>query len=276
MEPRPAATLPGLSVWVWGPTMWSVLQTLALQCDVVNERMFVASDIENFFKHLQPLLPCKYCSSSYGCFLEEVCKERNETVAEAFRSRHMVSFVFDLHNKVNFKLAKQRWNEIVGVMKMRLSEQTCRELLTCESSDMDIAKLVDKSPILSTVHKRNDIFKYEPLNLEALGLIVVALAQRAPQNNTEWNFILFLCTVSKLLESMETPRSKRFGKLLEHPLTMLRGEMGTGSNARSLRALISASFQLIEPPVSFQDFEAQFYQRVSLMRASLCGAGTCK
>ena len=273
VEPAP---LPGLSVWMWGPTMWTLLQTLALQCDTVHEKAFSAEEVDTFFKHVQPLLPCRYCSSSYGGFLQEVSADRKESVAEAFRSRHMVSFVFELHNKVNQKLAKQRWSEMVGVLKSKLSEQSCRELLTCEGLDTQMASLLDKTPSISTVHKRNEVFRHEPLNLEALLILLIALANRAPLNNTEWNFILLLSTTCKVLENVDSDRFKASARALQDPLTSFRKEVSTGSNAEGISGLYTCLFDIAKPSVSFPEFRAQAEARVQLLRASWCGAGTCK
>ena len=256
--------------------MWTLLQTLAYQCDTVNDKAFAAADVESFFKHVQPLLPCRYCSSSYGGFLQEVSADRNEGVADAFRARHMVSFVFDLHNKVNLKLAKQRWSEMVGVLKSKLSEHLCRELLTCEGLEVEMATLLDKTPTISTVQKRNEVFRHEPLNLEALLILLIALANRAPANHTEWNFVLFLSVTCKVLENVDSERFKALSKALQDPLTSFRRDVSAGSNAAGISGLYTCLFDVCKPSISFAEFRPLAEARVALLRASVCGAGTCK
>jgi hypothetical protein len=256
--------------------MWTLLQTFAYQCDTVNKAAFSEEEVEAFFKHLQPLLPCRYCSSSYGGFLQDVCAERNESVAQAFVARHMVSFVFDVHNKVNLKLAKQRWSEMVGVLKSKLSEQVCRELLSCEGLEGDMAKLLDKTPSLSTVRKRNDAFVHEPINLEALLILLLALADRAPFNHTEWNFVLLLSVTCKVLEQVDSQRYKAVATSLKDTLATFRRDVSSGSNVAGISGLHTCLYDLVQPSLSFPDFRSLTEARIHLLRASVCGAGTCK
>ena len=100
-------TQPGLCVWMWGPIMWSVFHTIAYQCEKYGTKAYDPTIVTNFFRYVQCLLPCRYCRDSYGDtekgFLVDVQRERKETLEEAFLNKHMVSLIYDLHNKVNFK-----------------------------------------------------------------------------------------------------------------------------------------------------------------------------
>jgi Erv1 / Alr family len=282
-------TQPGLSVWMWGPIMWSVFHTVAYQCDKFGNKAFDPAIIANFFRYVQCLLPCKYCRDSYGDvkkgFLVDVQKERNETLEEAFSNKHMVSLIYDLHNKVNYKLAKQRWQEVVGVLKSKFMDNPqALEVLACTNLEKEAVMLLDKHPTILTVYKRNDFYLREPVNIEGLMLLTIHLCKRILELPDEeykskiWNFILFLSVVQKMLTLIPDHQAKLLALNLETACTKTMKEAkGDLSKGSSLESLHQAFYNYTTPINLTPDlFRKETEYRLSLMISSACGAGTCK
>ena len=267
----------GLSVWMWGPVLWSILHTIAFLCDTVHAPTFDAVIIETFFKYVQPLLPCEYCRDSYGGFLQEVVRARGETVQQAFRDRHMVSFVVDLHDKVNTKLAKQRWNQVVGVLRSKLSDGACKELFSCEGLEEEIAPILDKRPTLTVVRNRLDLYKRDVINVEGVLLLVLVFAYRVQPKNA-WNFTLVLATIATMLKQLPREDAIEAGTQMRDVSEMLKTQaksdtIDTGLLVDELHKVL---FSYSKPTVSQAVFRDETEKRLVLMLAKACGQGTCK
>lgn len=265
-----------LNVWMWGPILWDILRTFAFQCD---KGLFTdAALVSSFFTHLQPLLPCDFCRQSYEGFLAEVQKDRNETVEQAFANRHMSAFVFDLHNKVNTKLAKERWREVLGFVKGKLSCDSCQDTLTnlsTECLENELIKILDKRPTLLVVYKRNNLLLREPLNHEAVMLLVLAFAKRTQAEG--WNFVLFLSMVQQTLSHIDSEQSRKLAKLLQEPLQRLRAKVKSNESIEeALESLQTVFFVFTNPTnLSKEQFAQETQKRLSSMKASECGKGSC-
>lgn len=267
----------GLSVWMWGPILWSVLHALAYMCDTKNAATFDAKSIDAFFKYLQPMLPCEFCRDSYGGFLQDIIRNRHETVKEAFERRHMVAFLVDLHDKVNTKLAKQRWNQVVGVLRSKLSESTCKELFSCEGLEEEVSVILDKRPTLTVVRNRSEVYKRDILNVEGLLLILLVFGYRV-QPSQIWNLTLILATMSTFLQNLPREDANEAGKKLELLSRELEGQARTKvfEPESLVDGLHSVLFAYSKPQISADIFRAQTEQRLVLMLAKACGQGTCK
>jgi hypothetical protein len=267
----------GLSVWMWGPIMWSVLHALAFLCDTVNAPTFDANSIDAFFKYVQPMLPCVFCRDSYGGFLEDVIRTRQETVKVAFEKRHMVAFVVDVHNKVNTKLATQRWNQVVGVLRSKLSETACKELFSCEGLEQDVAVILDKRPTLTVVRNRAELFRRDVVNVEGLLLLLLVFAYRV-QPSQVWNLILILATLSTFLRALPRDDAQEAGRGLESATRLLETQAKAGlfQSETLVDALHNVLFVYSKPVTSPASFRIDTEQRLVLMLAKACGQGTCK
>lgn len=239
--------------------------------------VFDAVSIDTFFKSLQPLLPCEFCRDSYAEFLRDVVKERgNETVKRAFEDRHMVSFVVDLHNKVNTKLAKRRWIQIVGVLRSKLSDDACKELFACETLEDEIAVILDKRPSLQIVRNRMDLYKRDMLNVEGVLLFLLVVAYRMSVT-TIWNFILVLATVS--LVFMELPPAD--AQVAGQSLQRLSQSLTQTAKSESIRPaqivdqLHSILFAYSKSDQPLSTFRSDTDTRLLLMLAKSCGQGSC-
>jgi hypothetical protein len=239
----------GLSVWMWGPIMWSVLHALAFLCDTVNAPTFDAKSIDAFFKYVQPMLPCEFCRDSYDGFLEEVIRARQESVKVAFERRHMVAFVVDLHNKVNTKLARQRWNQVVGALRSKLSDTACKELFSCEGLEDDVAVILDKRPTLTVVRNRAELYKRDIVNVEGLLLLLLVFAYRV-QPSQVWNLTLILATLSTFLKALPREDAQEAGRGLETASRLLetQARAGTFQSEPLVDALHEVLFAYSKPP----------------------------
>lgn len=262
---------------MWGPVLWSILHTLAFLCDTVHSPTFDAIAIESFFNHVQPLLPCEYCRDSYGGFLQDVISARRETLLQAFRDRHMVAFVVDFHDKVNTKLAKQRWNQVVGVLRSKLSNNACKELFSCEGLEEEIAPIFDKRPTLTVVRNRLDLYKRDVINVEGVLLLLLVFGYRVNRKNA-WNYTLVLATISMMLKQLPREDAVAAGVHLESVSQNLKTQAETDTIQAELLVdeLHQVLFTYSKPTVPHTVFREQTEKRLQLMLAKACGQGTCR
>ena len=267
----------GLSVWLWGPTLWSVLHCLAFLCDTRTSQLFEPASIDGFFTYLQPLLPCEFCRDSYGGFLVDVCKARGETVGQAFERRHLVAFVVDLHDKVNTKLAKQRWNQVVGLLRSKLSNGACKELFACEGLEEEVANVIDKRPTLTVVRNRGELFKRDLVNVEGVLLLLLVFGHRLLPSQV-WNFTLVLAVMSMFLQALPPQDAQDAGAQLQELSKTLKedAKQGAFDKPRLVDALLGVLFSYSKPSVSAAEFRVQTESRLVLMLAKSCGQGTCR
>jgi hypothetical protein len=269
--------------------MWSVFHTIAYQCDKYGTKAYDPTIVTNFFRYVQCLLPCRYCRDSYGDtekgFLVDVQRERKETLEEAFLNKHMVSLIYDLHNKVNFKLAKQRWQEVVGLLKTKfMNNSQALDVLACTNLEQEAAMLLDKHPTIMTVYKRNDFYLREPVNLEGLMLLTIHLYKRICELPAEeykqriWNYVLYLSVVQKMLVLIPDQEAKLLALNLEPVCNQILKEAKENVAKGSSMDLLHQAFYNFTNPfqMTFEKFQKETEIRLSLMISSACGAGTCK
>lgn len=265
--------LPGLSVWTWGPVLWQLLHCIAWQSD--SKQVYDKEILQTFFTSLQPLLPCKYCRNSYGGFLKDVEALRKETVGQAVEKRHLVAFVYDLHNKVNAKLAKQRWAEVKGILKAKLSDT---DALDCMTLEEEVLQVLDKKPTLQTVLKRGLLYEHEPVNLEGLLLVAIVFAMRVGQAMEQtWNYCLFLSTIQNTLAKIPTLNYQLLSTRLKMPVFLASEVAHQRADPESLiESLKTVYFDFYASgKVDRATFEASLKEKIQNMHASACGAGTC-
>ena len=99
---------------VWGPALW-----IGLHC-IAQNYPWKPTDSQqkyylNFFTLIGDVLPCRYCRESYQRFIKEPDTLLNESVVK--NRKTMVTWLYDIHNKVNKKLdittkpsLKEVWN----------------------------------------------------------------------------------------------------------------------------------------------------------------------
>ena len=253
-------------MWLWGPTVWSVLHAAAHLADAGVWDTKV-QDLSTLLRNLQPVLPCRYCRDSYGPFLAEALAERGEPLELIIESRKVSGLVFDLHNKVNSKLARQRWDELRGLLRAQMTSRgagvRALECLECEETAEHAIQILDKRPTQLSVLKRQAAFDREPCSVHAVLLVLVCLARRAEQDAPQ----------GPALRSVIAAVSSIFTRVRSVPYDNL---------SAGLKIALG-----VPPPrlrVALEELYAQFYgaspaeleARVQLFTASACGAGTCK
>ena len=247
--------LPGFSVWIWGPIMWDLLHAVAFVSD--RDAAWDAGTVAAFFRAVQAVLPCRYCRDSCGPFMAEVLAERGDTFEGVAAGRRAAGFVFDVHNKVNDKLARQRWGDVKNALEtygMTVSLNS-----TAEAS---IVALLDKRPTMLCVHKRAVVNELEPVNIHATLLLMLALARRADIDTELMTPIRTVVhMVARLLERVPTVPARNTARSLVEAL-----KVPTGAFSSALETVY----------LSFYDSKPQLEERLRLFMASACGAGTCK
>lgn len=193
-----------------------------------------------FFRNLGPLLPCKFCRESYPTLLMV------DDLEPAIREKRMVTFVYDLHNKVNRKLALQRLENLKPFCNIMNPEA--------------MLEVIDNHPSIQIVMKRNELFKEDPLNFEALLLIVIALLKRS--KDTKPNYMLFIATLQISLQNVGTTKYDVLARLL--PLEIIRYSSDDGLNR--LYEIFSDFFHCTSKHID---------QKLELMVSGACVKGTC-
>ena len=84
-----------MNVWIWGPPMWDILHSTAFLFDSEKK------DMTYIFECLEELLPCIHCRNSYKEFYAEMGHHKIGSASK---------WVYDMHNKVNLKLWRQKFN----------------------------------------------------------------------------------------------------------------------------------------------------------------------
>ena len=228
----------GLSVWTWGPELWKMLMLFAYQSD---EGMKM-ENLSILFRRLGPLLPCRYCRESYPILLAQV--EVQTPIDEAIATRRMVKFVYDLHNKVNRKLALQRLEKLQPHCQIFNSEE--------------MLNVLDNHPSFDIVQKRNLLFKEDPLNFEAVLLILTALLERS--DSTPKTYLLMMCTVRQALLNVGLPRYQELA--LRLPIETLDDDRIMA--LVKMRSLFALMFQT-----------ENLQMKLDLMVSGSCMKGTC-
>jgi len=228
----------GLSVWTWGPELWKLLMLFAYQ----NDQGLKMDNLGLLFKRLGPLLPCGYCKASYPVLFAKVQAEK--TIEEAISSKQMVKFVYDLHNQVNRKLALQRLENLKPFCNIVDSEK--------------MLQVLDNHPSFDIVQKRNLLFKEDPLNFEAVLLILTVLLERS--DDIPKTYLLFFCTVRQALLNVGTGRYQELA--LRLPLETLDDDRIMA--LVEMRKLFSVMFQT-----------ETLQMKLDLMVSGSCIKGTC-
>ena len=98
---------------VWGPKLWFVIHTFAL--NYPNQPTYEDKRVmEEFFNNLKSTIPCQKCRIHYTQRLE-----RNPIINYLDSKQSLFKFTIDLHNQVNKSLGKKiySYDEVVQIFK---------------------------------------------------------------------------------------------------------------------------------------------------------------
>lgn len=250
--------LPGLSVWLWGPTMWTILHTIASISDRTEPNVEL---MIQFYTQVQMILPCRFCRDSYGPILQDCIDEIGMPFADIITNKQLSLLMYAVHNKVNDKLAKQRWDEVKGVLKSRLP-QHAHDALDCEETETQLLTVLDKKPSILAVFKRDVIFSNEPVNLHAVNLLCILFSRRAAKDTSQLAaFRVFLNTICIYFKFINNISIKTWCKVL---LQALRSDLDAVKDLEKIYFNFYSSTQ--------QELE----DKLAMFISSGCGAGTCK
>jgi hypothetical protein len=252
-------SLPGLSVWLWGPPLWEFLHCIAYFSDA--KQIYDSEKLAQFFTLLYTILPCVYCRTSYGGDsspgLLQKTIDTYGSIQTVVPKRQLTLFVYRLHEHVNKKLLMQKWKNFIE------QNPPCSAL---QISADGIWDSLNSQPSLDIVYKRQAFTEFEPLNLNSLWLITLAFAQRTSKE-TEENTSCFLIILIQTLKASSFSSARNMGKLIET----------CGTN---LHLLFQAYKIWLEEEMETQlkqdEFMHSTQQKLNLMMSSGCGRGTCK
>lgn len=92
--------------YVWGPVYWNILHNLAFKIDSLPniENIKLTMEFLNILKHLNEILPCDSCASSYVATFENASKLKLFYEQVDFKKNEMLQkLLYYLHSCVNIK-----------------------------------------------------------------------------------------------------------------------------------------------------------------------------
>ena len=251
---------PGLSVGLWGPSFWEFLHCIAYYNDSKTPSPYQAHELDAFFNMIQPLLPCPSCSESYRDILALTIQAKKKTVIEACKSRQMTLFVYQLHEFVNKKLLKQKWQDFLASAAVRPSTETAA------LSEEQVWMFFNMQPSLGLIYRRQETTSNEPLHLDSLWLLILAILQRQ-HISLQQNFTVFLSVLVQTLDASKFKAARNMA-------TSIRL---CGSN-HSL--LFGAYKKWLDEQTGFsaskESFMSALQHKLDVMISSECGKSTCK
>lgn len=98
---------------VWGPKLWFVIHTIALNYPD-NPSYEDVRNTENFFNSLKTNIPCEKCRFHYTERLD-----KNPIINHLSNSDSLFRYTIDLHNDVNISLGKRTYtyDEVIEIYK---------------------------------------------------------------------------------------------------------------------------------------------------------------
>ena len=169
--------------------MWALLQMIAYSSDGMSSNSSLGgksreNDAQILVKLLSDLaliLPCDACTKSYGKASDEAgllrqvvtalcAKTGFQTFSELLYNRYATELVYELHTRVNQKLATKTAEDLYDSLQLSISKETfVAEFLKHDAT---------RQPPLYIVEKRFGIFSIETLNVDNTWILLLALAQR--------------------------------------------------------------------------------------------------
>ena len=168
------------SVGIWGPQLWSVLHGIAKLAEPQDAR--AVSDMLN---GLHTLLPCIMCARDFPRALSSVIAKRKESVEQATKSNRLVEFMYDVHNEVNRKLSRQRYEKLRNVIPSLPA-----------NPDIRVLDILESNLSLTTLQRRSAVFQDCPWNVGANWILVVIMSNRVDSKETLNNLVHFMMCLS--------------------------------------------------------------------------------
>lgn len=249
---------------MWGPTMWDILHTVAYISD--SKHVFTGEQMTDFYRLIQPLLPCKWCRDSYGGFLEDALKAKNCQLGDACEKMQLGLLVYDVHERVNKKLLKQKFEKLkTAVMEKSQPESLIPQTVFDSMDEETVWMYMNSQPSQMILYKRGEFFINEPMKLDATWLLLLALSQRVT-STTAPNFDLFLFIVTKTLENLP----------FSNALLMARCISSKKKNSDLFDLYLHWVQEQCLESFDEKEFFKQTQYKLSLLMSSSCGGGTCK
>jgi len=249
--------IPGLSVWLWGPTFWNILHTVAFYSDSTTPQIYKEQDLLRFFEHLEALLPCPYCSESYGK-LFRVTEKLVGDLQSVLQRRQLTKFVYTLHEQVSRKLLLQKWSTFI---------KDSKEKKALQDFDTDtVWQYLNGQPALSVVYKRQEFSANEPLQLDSVWILTLALLQRSTKALRQ-NILSYLLVLLPTLKASDFRASQFMAEKIKLGI-------------ESPESLFDSYRQWIEfqkgKKLRNDKFMHTLQYKLDTMLSTGCSSGTCK
>lgn len=248
---------PGLSVGLWGPSFWEFLHCIAYLNDSKTPSPYQPNELDAFFRLIQPLLPCPSCSESYK-EIYALTVQAKKTVLVSCKNRQMTLFVYQLHEFVNKKLLKQKWQDFL--------KDTNPNTEIAALSQEQVWNFFNMQPSLGLIYRRQQISSNEPMHLDSLWILLLAILQRK-QAQTEQNFTTFLSILVQTLDACKFKASRNMA-------TTIR--LCGSDHSLLFGAYKSWLEKQTGTPLSREIFYEQLNRRLDTMISTECGKSTCK
>lgn len=217
-----------LSTWMWGPSMWALLNMIGAASDLAPSHQSLtgkgrdedAQILLKLFSHIQLVLPCAACQDSYSSFFKESMADMMrdgsvESFADIVDGRRIIELLYTIHNRVNDKLSMAAAEDFIESL-----EKTHRGLLSQEGAKTAMLNSMlaadrAKRPPLSIIQKRLFIFNRQPVNVDNTWLLLLALARRIKSAEGRSAFLLLLSCTSLSARAYPDQHTKNFAACLD-------------------------------------------------------------
>lgn len=250
-----------MNVWLWGPPMWTLLQTAASLSDTYG------TPYEPLVRPLNQLLPCRYCRESYQQFYKD---------AGVPKRKEALVWIYQLHKRVNRKLWNQRVDKFVDSLTLDPTLRPMFADLLKENADQLLAE-----PSLEILQKRFMLMRDEVFSWSELGTVLLAFVmglQVLPQRPQAFSevpdhkraLIQFIKATIQFVKVSRQSNSNIIVNVLESLKDLLQKQDVTLAEARLFieTAKYSSVTGLEGPLSSFEDASR-------LLQAGACMHGTC-
>jgi hypothetical protein len=193
-----------MNVNLWGPQFWQIFHGISFlsTTDSSCSSMSCKTEMLTIFKNFSVLLPCIHCRNSYRIFFNE------KEVLEFLNANNAPLYVYNIHNKVNIKLEKQRLEKL-------LPQTQLPQKLLEEGS-------LKKFPDFSIIEKRWLLTDGKPFGDEIMWRVLLIMAVAIDVEDTDISknektacFIGFIKSVFKILLNLKNNQYTILGKQMQ-------------------------------------------------------------
>lgn len=280
-----------MNVNIWGPPLWSILHGISFR--IRPEQIPAAVE---FLQSLRITLPCKFCRESYGPFLDAIVQEglkerglgagvgnQNKGIEQLIVAGYLPRMIYNLHNKVNGKLNKQRYeDELVPMLGAALApalhapvEEVAKLLkgaaaAAAGANAPSVYEKLNKSITFEVLQKRQLAKLNDPISREDVWLVLTIFALHEEVNVKGYKAMVH--ALVSLLHALPS-----FKENIQH-LRELCKKLADAKDAPQLRLLVAQQHE-ISTGCTRKDAKEkaqEALERMQVCKAGACIRGTCQ